>query len=735
MTTMSMVTSIENDKPESTMIKANYKLDKVKCLQQKLKACDRPLVSCAVKSGGNIVLELSSATFELVKSYVRPFYEASASTIARDKTVKVDTAGNVESEVLEVSDRTSSGRIGRHLYTINLYRTTSRILVNGPYHKRFLENDLTQMEEFIESNEAMVRENDARLAAEIATAMPTIRNNQEVTPVQEVVEPKATAMPLQLTQPDEAVVGLPNSLPPVLEYDQSETHSGAATPVQVGEEPKATAMPGQITQSNVAAEDLPNKLPPVLKCDHGELTKRLDAFESAMTDLVTSICTNQVNAVREEVKREVELLKERHARSLKEKDMKIERLLQENSSKTAGKQSNDVQDCKRQLDQKEKIIQDLHGQVESLKRDLKIVENQAQQATKNQDEAMRKFLSLQQQLAAQTAREEGSMPPGAQRKSQTEQLMQRTPSSTPANSGANPNLRRESEDDRPFTRVSSNRKRKGGHLILTSSLGKSLVERKIAPHAKSRVVVKAISGGRIADAARHINRCGYQHKSVTLLVGGNDIDGGATVNEAISDYEELLANIRANNPEARVCILAIPPRDRGPVVNGNIRQLNFKLQRLAERERCWFTDLVIDVREDIYDGVHLSKKGSSKLAMATRAFIYNVDSSNSEDSELPPPHTRWESSRPGQNRRSLGRPQFEAPAQTAAEDSMPPVHKDARVGPRFNQRRRGFKGREREHWHQRRAVDWKYNWGNSPSYEALPDTQQLMWLRDMLCNL
>ena len=62
--------------------------------------------------------------------------------------------------------------------------------------------------------------------------------------------------------------------------------------------------------------------------------------------------------------------------------------------------------------------------------------------------------------------------------------------------------------------------RRCGHIIITSSIGKDIDGDQLAPQATNRVVVKAFSGAMVEDLKGFVERTPFQHKSVTVLVGG-----------------------------------------------------------------------------------------------------------------------------------------------------------------------------------------------------------------------
>ena len=82
------------------------------------------------------------------------------------------------------------------------------------------------------------------------------------------------------------------------------------------------------------------------------------------------------------------------------------------------------------------------------------------------------------------------------------------------------------------TGIQQNKKNlRGGHIIITGSIGKDIDGDRLAPQANNRAVVKAFSGSMVKDLKGFVERTPFQHKRVTVLVGGNDLSNEKTVCE------------------------------------------------------------------------------------------------------------------------------------------------------------------------------------------------------------
>ena len=223
-----------------------------------------------------------------------------------------------------------------------------------------------------------------------------------------------------------------------------------------------------------------------------------------------------------------------------------------------------------------------------------------------------------------------------------------------ANNNHNKNSRRETrpsetsiEDRSPSDKSPEDTRpkktRKGGHLIITSSLGKDLDPEHIAPAAKQKICVKSIRGGKIEDLTAFMKRTPYQHKSVNLLVGGNDIDGGLSVELCYNNYTELITAVRDNNPGATINIMEVPQRIHNESASKQILQLNeqlYDLCTLEEYNDCYFYYNGMDRNPKFFqnDGIHLSTfrgGGASRLAMSFRRAVLDSESSNDPADDVP----------------------------------------------------------------------------------------------------
>ena len=117
---------------------ADYALNAFDLLNKKLECCSLPPITYELKSD-NLVIELNTASFELVKNaiygrFVNGTLQSHGEEYHSDITEKRDQQGLIENDVIRVYRHKSNARSGirrRSSFVITLFRTKSKILVNG----------------------------------------------------------------------------------------------------------------------------------------------------------------------------------------------------------------------------------------------------------------------------------------------------------------------------------------------------------------------------------------------------------------------------------------------------------------------------------------------------------------------------------------------------------------------------------------------------------------------------
>ena len=117
-----------------------YQLNKEKAMKKKLKACSRQEPVILEQTNGGLRMHLQTGMYEAMRHAIAPYYggEATSNEVETSKTI-VDATKNVVGETIRIKNR----QTGIIAYVINMYHTTSSMLINGVDEEAFLRRDLT----------------------------------------------------------------------------------------------------------------------------------------------------------------------------------------------------------------------------------------------------------------------------------------------------------------------------------------------------------------------------------------------------------------------------------------------------------------------------------------------------------------------------------------------------------------------------------------------------------------
>ena len=117
-------------------VRNNYVLDKHLALIKKRNTYDKPPYS--VKERTNcIIVEFNTASFDYFKDKFMNYLENRTDVYSFSPTPQIDQMNNITQDIIRVSDRNTLAP----MYTINMYRTRSNAMVNGPMQSHFLHKD------------------------------------------------------------------------------------------------------------------------------------------------------------------------------------------------------------------------------------------------------------------------------------------------------------------------------------------------------------------------------------------------------------------------------------------------------------------------------------------------------------------------------------------------------------------------------------------------------------------
>ncbi|MES9879378.1 MAG: hypothetical protein ABW185_00660 [Sedimenticola sp.] len=98
-------------------------------------------MSCEMKAGKNLVIELSTAAFEMAKACISKILGRDGSTYHAESKDAVETQGLTVDTCVRVFNKKLDGSKGKlQKKIINFYHTSSQILVNGSRVDQFVDD-------------------------------------------------------------------------------------------------------------------------------------------------------------------------------------------------------------------------------------------------------------------------------------------------------------------------------------------------------------------------------------------------------------------------------------------------------------------------------------------------------------------------------------------------------------------------------------------------------------------
>ena len=107
---------------------------------KKIKSCRQKTLVAKLKKGNNLRTHCSTSAFETAKKLIE-------NKIDKSSTLKYlsneDLKGNIYSEVVKVKEKSNTTRTTKRAsLTVNIYRTTSSLVINGPQVQKFIQDML-----------------------------------------------------------------------------------------------------------------------------------------------------------------------------------------------------------------------------------------------------------------------------------------------------------------------------------------------------------------------------------------------------------------------------------------------------------------------------------------------------------------------------------------------------------------------------------------------------------------
>ena len=106
--------------------RVNYVNEKT-AIKKKIKSCREEPLEIKMEKENNLRIFCNTTAFEIMRKII---IETVASNYVLEKTEKKDISGKVVIETIKTKDR--NARRTLPIFFINIYRTTSTLLINGP---------------------------------------------------------------------------------------------------------------------------------------------------------------------------------------------------------------------------------------------------------------------------------------------------------------------------------------------------------------------------------------------------------------------------------------------------------------------------------------------------------------------------------------------------------------------------------------------------------------------------
>ncbi|KAK6186207.1 hypothetical protein SNE40_008292 [Patella caerulea] len=169
------------------------------------------------------------------------------------------------------------------------------------------------------------------------------------------------------------------------------------------------------------------------------------------------------------------------------------------------------------------------------------------------------------------------------------------------------------------------------NVVIGSSILRWIKPNRLDRSRKS--AVRTISGGKIIDACKFLERCpaSSETKKALFLIGSNNVTSSTNLSECKNDYLTLISTAKSKFPNAVIAFIELLPRDNE--LKEHINELNKVLEEVCDITKCEliktahsFTYHDSSIKKHLYDGeVHLNLKGTGRLASILKA-AFNLNS-------------------------------------------------------------------------------------------------------------
>ena len=126
----------------------NYTINEKTIIEKKIKSCREVPLEIKMEKGNNLRIFCSTTAFENIRKII---IETVASNYVLEMTENKDISERVIIETIKTKER--NARRALPIFVINIYRTTSTLLINGPQVQRFVQEILPVLQSCADQNE------------------------------------------------------------------------------------------------------------------------------------------------------------------------------------------------------------------------------------------------------------------------------------------------------------------------------------------------------------------------------------------------------------------------------------------------------------------------------------------------------------------------------------------------------------------------------------------------------
>jgi len=149
----------------------DYVLNKPKAIQKKNEACSKSHIEATMKAGNNLVIEFSTAAYELAKQSLSIILNKSAQYYALARNSEESSVANVDT-CIKVYNRKVDSTQGKNLkFVINLYHTSSTMVINGSRVDLYIADIHEQLRSELSAKGHMITALNDNIASSLSNAI------------------------------------------------------------------------------------------------------------------------------------------------------------------------------------------------------------------------------------------------------------------------------------------------------------------------------------------------------------------------------------------------------------------------------------------------------------------------------------------------------------------------------------------------------------------------------------